>query len=242
MSETVEDDLTDIIPPAPLDHGTLPVNEVFTTIQGEGLMVGTPASFVRLQGCPVGCPWCDTRFTWHLNIARRIPAADVLNKQESGTETWAAMTVPEIVEAVSISKAGLIVITGGEPCAHDLTGLTAALHEAGKRTQIETSGTHEIRCDERTHVTVSPKLNMPGGFDVRDDALARADEIKFPVGKLDDIIRLLELLAREKHQPGTPILLQPISRSSRALELCVMNATANNWRVSVQLHALTGWR
>lgn len=37
-----------------------PINEIFQTIQGEGVFTGLPAIFVRLQGCPVGCPWCDT--------------------------------------------------------------------------------------------------------------------------------------------------------------------------------------
>ena len=41
-----------------------PINEIFQTIQGEGVFTGLPAIFVRLQGCPVGCPWCDTRHTW----------------------------------------------------------------------------------------------------------------------------------------------------------------------------------
>lgn len=234
--------LTDITPPVALAGDELPVNEVFSTIQGEGLLAGTPATFVRLQGCAVGCPWCDTRFTWDLNQTRRISPRDMLFKEESGSDAWAAMTVPLVVVAVAARRPRHVVITGGEPCEHDLTALTEALHGIGKSTQIETSGTRAIRCAPGTHVTLSPKIGMPGGYEVRDDAIARADEIKMPVGKMDDVIRLLALLSREQHRPGTPVLLQPISRSARAMELCVQNATANNWRVSVQLHALTGWR
>ena len=43
---------------------TLNINEMFETIQGEGAHTGIPSIFVRLQGCPVGCPWCDTKHTW----------------------------------------------------------------------------------------------------------------------------------------------------------------------------------
>lgn len=36
------------------------VNEQFVSIQGEGMFTGIPATFIRLQGCTVGCPWCDS--------------------------------------------------------------------------------------------------------------------------------------------------------------------------------------
>ena len=34
------------------------INEIFGSIQGEGWFAGTTATFVRLQGCAVGCTWC----------------------------------------------------------------------------------------------------------------------------------------------------------------------------------------
>ena len=40
-----------------------PINEIFQSIQGEGYFTGQPAIFIRLQGCDVGCSWCDTRHT-----------------------------------------------------------------------------------------------------------------------------------------------------------------------------------
>src|SRR5207302_3644830 len=42
----------------------LRVSEVFASVQGEGVTVGTPSAFVRLQGCSVGCVWCDTKYSW----------------------------------------------------------------------------------------------------------------------------------------------------------------------------------
>ena len=38
------------------------VNEIFWSLQGEGAFTGTPSVFFRLQGCSVGCPWCDTGY------------------------------------------------------------------------------------------------------------------------------------------------------------------------------------
>nr|VXZ81126.1 7-carboxy-7-deazaguanine synthase [Klebsiella pneumoniae] len=43
-----------------------------------------------------------------------------------------------------------MVITGGEPCIHDLTPLTSLLEQNGFSCQIETSGTHEVRCSPNT--------------------------------------------------------------------------------------------
>jgi 7-carboxy-7-deazaguanine synthase len=32
---------------------------------------------IRLQGCGVGCPWCDTKETWDLDPAEAVPTAEM---------------------------------------------------------------------------------------------------------------------------------------------------------------------
>jgi len=44
--------------------GVLPLMEDFYTIQGEGAYQGSPAYFIRLGGCDVGCVWCDVKESW----------------------------------------------------------------------------------------------------------------------------------------------------------------------------------
>lgn len=215
----------------------LAVNEVFETIQGEGGFTGVPAVFVRLQGCPVGCPWCDTRHTWEQLPQDEVAANEVLTIS-GDTPKWANYSAQQLVDVLTDGRftARHLVITGGEPCLFDLTELTAKMSDCGWQCQIETSGCAEVRCDERTYVTVSPKINMKGGLPVLIQALERADEIKHPVSMqkhIDELDQLLEpcTLARKPQ-----ICLQPISTQKRATELAIATCIARNWRLSVQTH------
>ena len=47
------------------DRNYLSISEFYyDTIQGEGFTLGTPAAFLRLQGCPLNCSYCDTQSVW----------------------------------------------------------------------------------------------------------------------------------------------------------------------------------
>lgn len=221
----------------------LPINELFQTIQGEATFTGTPSVFVRLQGCDVGCPWCDTKHTWAVDPSRAISPAMMVAK-EKDTASFARMEAHELASYIAGGYNAMhVVITGGEPCVHDLTELTAALHSAERRTQIETSGTQPILCDWRTWVTLSPKIGMPGGFKVRPDALERANEFKVPVGKEDDVIAFRDLMTQHGVKlRGRTVWLQPLSQSEKATRLCIEIATKRDWRVSIQTHKFLGVR
>jgi 7-carboxy-7-deazaguanine synthase len=217
-----------------------PVNEVFETVQGEAGFTGTPAVFIRLQGCPVGCSWCDTKHTWEVKPERHVSLQLLLDKT-SDADTWTELSEGDVVALVGAFDARHVVITGGEPCLHNLEPLTRALLSAGRSVQVETSGTHPIRVAPSTFVTVSPKLDMAGGFDVLDDALQRADEVKHVLGKALDFEKLSSRIL-PKLRPGTPVWLQPLSQSPVATRLCVRLATSHGHRVSVQVHKFLGVR
>lgn len=118
------------------------VAESFHSLQGEGPSAGTPAHFLRLQGCDVGCRWCDTKYTWDA---------------AGGTECDA---VEALAALRARGEADLLVITGGEPLAHP--GIAALLRESlarWARVEVETSGTIAPPfAHERLHYNVSPKL------------------------------------------------------------------------------------
>lgn len=99
----------------------LDVHSIFNTIQGEGPFAGWPAVFIRLAGCNLQCPGCDTDYT---NGRKR-------------------MSVPDIVDQVFFYKEaqrGLVVITGGEPFRQHLSELCCKLVDLGFQVQIESNG------------------------------------------------------------------------------------------------------
>lgn len=214
-----------------------PINEVFQTIQGEGVYTGVPALFIRLQGCPVGCPWCDTQHTWEHRSEDEVSLAAVVEKTAASSK-WADVTPQQLLELFQQRgyTARHVVITGGEPAMFDLVPLGEALEQAGYHLQIETSGTFEIRATAQTWVTVSPKLDMPGGYLVRPDCMKRANEIKYPVAMQKHIEQFDKLLQTCPPNDQAIIALQPISQRPRATELAMRVCIERNWRLSVQLH------
>jgi len=136
---------------------TYQVNEIFYSIQGEGVLTGTPCTFIRLQGCTVGCPWCDTKYTW----------------QRGGTR----MTPYEIGNQVQHSH---VVITGGEPTLYNLDPLIRALWARGCYVQLETSGQQWLKGEmEPNWITLSPKATLGYDFPLR--YLKRVREVKWVV-------------------------------------------------------------
>lgn len=210
---------------------------MFETIQGEGVFTGVPAVFVRLQECPVGCAWCDTKQTWEANEQDQLSFDQIIVKT-GDSPNWCSASAQQIIAMYQSQgyTAKHIVITGGEPCIYDLVPLTQAFEEIGCQCQIETSGTFEVRATKDTWVTVSPKVAMKGKLPVIESALLRANEIKHPVATDKDIENLDQLLQSANVPESTVIALQPISQKPRATQLCIDTCVARNWRLSIQTH------
>jgi 7-carboxy-7-deazaguanine synthase len=126
-------------------YAPLQVNEVFFSIQGEAFYTGTPATFIRLQGCDVGCPWCDTKFTWS-TAAQPVEPGVVLAKEHSASPQWTWMTWDALLNLTTRHT----IFTGGEPAMQG-AALGPLLHYLKEHStiddltvQIETSGTYPL--------------------------------------------------------------------------------------------------
>lgn len=217
----------------------LKINEIFDTVQGEAFYTGTPATFIRLQGCPVGCHWCDTKHTWSTGTEKlKIEIDEMLHKTKDSPK-WSDVSEKEIVNIVTKLKPRHFVLTGGEPCSQDIFELTRLLASVGS-VQVETSGTHTINVYHKTWVTVSPKIDMMGGLNVLNSALIRANELKMPINSHNDVKNLQKLVKNVNY--GQLVWLQPVSQKQDNTDLCVKTAMDNNWRISIQTHKYMGVR
>ena len=72
------------------DAATLPVVETFHSLQGEGHHSGRSAFFIRLAGCSVGCPWCDTKHSWPANHHPPMAVNDLAAAAASACRNGAA--------------------------------------------------------------------------------------------------------------------------------------------------------
>lgn len=217
------------------------INEVFQSIQGEGAFTGVPSIFIRVQGCPVGCPWCDTQHTWDIPPEKESSMEQVLQKN-ADSEHWFAATAQQLLQMVKDNgyTAKHIIITGGEPCIYDLRQLSGAFLDNDYSVQIETSGTFALKTHPNTWITVSPKINMKGGYEVRTELLEAAHEIKHPIAMEKHLEELDELLEGKQLRADCLIYLQPISQQKRATELAVNTCITRNWRLSLQTHKYIG--
>ncbi|SDQ52216.1 7-carboxy-7-deazaguanine synthase QueE [Natronobacterium texcoconense] len=118
---------------------SLPINELFYSLQGEGTLAGVPSVFVRTSGCNLRCWFCDSYHT-------------------SWEPTHAWMSLEEIIAEIEGHDADHVVLTGGEPLLHEESvDLLEALDARGYHTTVETNGTihREAPIDL---ASISPKL------------------------------------------------------------------------------------
>lgn len=91
------------------------LNEIFTSVEGEGILLGTKTMFVRLSGCPLKCHWCDTPYA--------LP-------MESG-EAYSTDQASRLISEKLHPNTYKVNFTGGEPLAQHEAVIELAKHVKG---------------------------------------------------------------------------------------------------------------
>ena len=205
------------------------VYDIFQSIQGETSRVGLPMWFVRLAGCDLRCSYCDT-------AAARDP------------EAGRAMTVAEVVAAVSSPALPHVAITGGEPMhqVQEVNALVASLAANGSEILIETNGAHPIDVLDPRAVRIvdvkTPGSGMADRMCWRNlDLVTARDEVKFVLTGRADYDWSKKVLARHRLIGRTTVLFG-------AAAPLLDPATLSRWilddglpvRLNLQLHKLLG--
>ena len=195
---------------------TYKINEIFYSLQGEGYHTGQAAIFIRLSGCNLKCPFCDTNFS-----------------------SFKEMTIDEIMDAVNEAWQGyelpdLCVITGGEPSLQLEPELIVRLKNDGYMVCVETNGTGELPINV-DFITISPKEPFVGGVSSK-VILEQCEEIK--VVMTSDITD--EQVLAYEDIPAGYYFIQPcdtgfIKDNKKIMNRCVEFVKNHpNWRLSLQ--------
>ncbi|MEM2722403.1 MAG: radical SAM protein, partial [Thermoplasmata archaeon] len=149
------------------------VNEIFYSIQGEGVYMGIPMVFVRFTGCNLRCSWCDTKYAW-----------------EEGKE----MKIDEILAEIKKYKTNWVCITGGEPLLQeDIYKFIDRLLNMGYKILLETNGSitlENLPCEDNLIVDMdikTPSSGMSKFMDLSNlEILGPKDTVKFVIANQED--------------------------------------------------------
>ncbi len=218
---------------------TLRIAEIFTSISGEvGVTIpqGSVALFIRLQGCPLECTWCDTPKTQPMDGGR-------------------GMSIPEIMS--DVGTAPNIIITGGEPFAQaNVYKLIDALlgRDTVKNIVIETAG---IAIDYRIctkayrkKLTLAvdakpPSAKAKQANDFHYNYLTDNDIIKYPIANADDfyaaVIHIESILSTSSFlKIGRPVIALS-AMTPETIDMCIEYAQTHEdfpICINVQLHKI----
>lgn len=226
-------------PPVPARYSEqIIIHSIFETIQGEGPLCGERALFIRLWGCNLRCPGCDTEYTDNQRVV-----------------THGFMLAE--AERLGWPQGALIVITGGEPLRQNIGPSIALLLRAGYRVQIETNGVlwHEGLDDilyrygahDKFQLVCSPKTNR-----IHERIHASATAFKYVVrhGEIDpsDGLPLKALMHPAapkvaRPRPDALVYVQPMDEDDTAtnllnLQAAIQSTMAFGHRLQVQVHKI----
>lgn len=160
------------------------VNEIFCSIEGEGIRQGYLCTFVRFYECNLHCSYCDTRYACE-------------------GEEYNDMSPQSIFNSIKKYPAKYVTLTGGEPLLQrntEIIELLQLLNDAGIQVNIETNGSIYISqyVLENSIITMDWKSISSGEHTnmLRSnlERLKSKDVLKFVVGTEEDINQMIDVL------------------------------------------------
>lgn len=217
--------------------GSVEVHSIFKTIQGEGPFAGTPAVFVRLAGCNIRCPSCDTDYTSRRQ--RRTPERVLCAvNTEAGDDPLRRFV-------------RLVVITGGEPFRQNLGPLVLLLVKNNYKVQIETNG---LIYDPLFPYGIATIVCSPKTAAISHELAMRAAAFKYVLqsGHMGSdglpertLGHVSQRLARPPYGAGWngEVFIQPLDEHDTAanavnLHACLTSSFTFGHRLCLQLHKL----
>lgn len=165
--------------------GSLVVNEIYLSLQGESTFAGLPCVFIRLTACDLRCSYCDTAYAF--TEGKKKSLAEILEKVREQARPFHSHQL-----STKNYQLPLVELTGGEPLLQkNSLPLMKQLCDDGFTVLIETSGAHDISLiDPRVHRIMD--LKCPSSGEVERNLasnithLKATDEVKFVIGTRED--------------------------------------------------------
>jgi 7-carboxy-7-deazaguanine synthase len=174
------------------------VNELFYSIQGEGIYAGLPTIFLRTTGCNLRCSFCDTTYAY-----------------EQGTE----MSIQEVLNEIEKYPCKQLCITGGEPLLQkDIPELLERLIQKKFTICLETNGSINIKkYVGKPSVMISLDIKCPSSgmhthmIQKNISYLSKNDQLKFIIKNKKDYEYAKRIL--RKYPPRCTVFFQPVWRT-----------------------------
>ncbi|MFO7915253.1 MAG: 7-carboxy-7-deazaguanine synthase QueE [Candidatus Krumholzibacteriales bacterium] len=146
------------------------LDEVFCSMQGEGLYLGYRQVFVRTGGCGAGCVYCDTRRARSRREKFEVYGPGETKVVGNPVEPERAVSIIRDNFLESLEGIHSVSITGGEPLEQpEFVGkLAGKLREAKVAVYLETNGLHP-----ESIAVMKPFLNIVS-LDIKQPALCPA--------------------------------------------------------------------
>ena len=204
----------------------LRVNEIFFSIQGEGIQIGVPTIFLRLFGCDLRCTWCDSMYAVEGEDYKDLKVGDLIQK----------------IESLNCKN---ICITGGEPLLQQdtLIVLVNALIQRKFKILLETAGhikPSHIFHDPNVLISMdckclASKMEKKTNFSIL-ESLQEKDQIKFVISDKNDYEYARKIITDKNFR--AKIIFQPVYGANISFLADLILEDNLKVRVLPQLHKI----